>query len=545
MNKTFLTFIITLFFSAYSMGQLAPERYVVFFNTKQGTPYTLTQPNEFLSARAIENRNKRGIQIDSLDLPVNPRFIDSLNSVVPRVLYTSRWLNFAVVEASAEQISDVESFTFVKEFREKKTSQKSLKEQKDSKFELEQQLFFAGDPNTKEVQEQINLGALHDFGFFGENVRIAIIDAGFTGLNTMEAFQHLFDENRLIATANFAEDNTVFYGHTHGTSVGSIMCGNLGDNYMGAAPNAEYVLIRSETGSTEYLVEEYNWVAAAEFADSLGVDVINSSLGYTRFDWPAQDHTYDDLDGESTIISRAAGIAFQKGMLVVVSAGNHGNDSWQYISVPADHPNVLAVGSVDINGELSYFSSTGLTSHQFKPNIVACGEYAPYVYSDMVYNGNGTSYASPLVAGAAACLWQAFPEKTPGELFDAIQQSSSKKSNPDNLYGYGIPDFFNAYFILNESPFMPEDTNEAEIVHAYTDKSENIFMHIYVPESVSGQIRVFDSYGRLVHSERCNLKEKRTTKVEIRGLGSGIDSQVLLLNVKGGSVNTTRKIFVE
>lgn len=545
MNKTFLTFIITLLFSAYSMGQLAPERYVVFFNTKQGTPYTLTQANEFLSARAIENRNKRGVQIDSLDLPVNPEFIDSLNTVVPRVLYTSRWFNFAVVEASADQVDDVEMFTFVKEFQKKKTSQKSPKEQSDSKFELEQQLFFAGDPDAKEVQEQINLGALHDFGFFGENVRIAIIDAGFTGLNTMEAFQHLFDENRLIATANFAEDITVFYGHTHGTSVGSIMCGNLGNNYLGAAPNAEYVLIRSETGSTEYLVEEYNWVAAAEFADSLGVDVINSSLGYTRFDWPAQNHTYDDLDGESAIISRAAGIAFQKGMLVVVSAGNHGNDSWQYISVPADHPNVLAVGSVDINGELSYFSSTGLTSHQFKPNVVACGEYAPYISSDIVYNGHGTSYASPLVAGAAACLWQAFPEKKPREIFNAIQESSSKKNDPDNFLGHGIPDFLTAYFLLNESAYLPTDIDKAEIVQAYSDNEHTIFMYIYAPEQINGQVRIFDSFGRILHSQQVDLKRKRVTKVQVNGLGSGIDSQVLLLNIKGGGINETKKIFVK
>ncbi|HKK59305.1 MAG TPA: S8 family serine peptidase [Salinivirga sp.] len=543
LNKSIIFVILLLSFSTTLVAQIAPGKYVVFYNTKAGTPYSLEQPEAFLTDRAIQRRVKQNIAIDSTDMPVNPAFVDSLEVAGADVRFSSRWFNFTIVDADEAIMESIENYTFVHSVS-KKNEPKAHPQKQDSKYEQELKQAFYG-PGYQEVQNQINLEPLHNLGYRGANMRIAIIDAGFSVMNTMSAFAHLYDEGRIIATANFAEDTTVYYAHTHGTAVGSIMCADLGSEYKGAATEAEYVLIRSETGSSEYLAEEYSWVAAAEFADSIGADVINSSLGYSTFDWPAQNHSLEDLDGQTTIVSRAAGKAFKKGILVVVSAGNLGNDPWQYVSVPADNPDVLTVGSVDINGTLSGFSSIGLPEHNFKPDVVACGELAPYVISDIVYNGNGTSFSSPLVAAAAACLWQAFPELSNQTIASAIRNSGSIYPNGNNIIGNGIPDFEAAYANLETATLLPDDTAIAECISIYADKQGAIHLHIYTPDNSFVSLRIYDMHGKIITTHKATILGGEVNEIVLPSVGKPSKGQFIIVNLDGPLINESRKIFVD
>lgn len=543
MKSTFLTLVfafnITILFS-----QVAPNQYVVFFNTKQGTPYSIDNPQAFLSSRAIERRVKQSISIDQTDLPVNPEFIDSLVSVGADVLHTSKWFNYAIVTADNAIMSSIREFSFV-DADETKVFNKTAYTPAKNKFENPLTKSVLDAPTTTQVQTQIGLNVLHSLGFKGEGLRVAVIDAGFSLLDEMSAFAHLFDNNRVVATRNVADDYGIYYGHSHGTMVSSIMCGVLADNdFEGAAPDAEYVFIRSETGATEYLVEEYNWVVAAEFADSLGVDVINSSLGYTQFDWPNQNHTLTDLDGQTTIVTRGAGMAFSKGMIVVNSAGNEGSSSWTHIGVPADHADVLAIGSVDINGDYSSFSSLGLPSHEYKPDVTACGESAPYVYGESVYNGNGTSFSSPLVAAAVTCLWQAFPEKSNREIINAVRESSSLYPTGNQNFGFGIPDFYDAYITLSDSQYIPSDPFKFDFINAFVNSDSDLQLKIYSPDERSIDVYVFDLQNRLHFKYKYNIRGAAVNDIIIDQSVLSLTGQIVLVRIESDSETRARKVFL-
>ncbi len=295
---------------------------------------------------------------------------------------------------------------------------------------------------------------LHDLGLDGAGMTIAVLDAGFLNADVIEAFDSLWLNNQIIGYKDFVSPLApdIFDSHYHGTMVLSTMGANLPTEMVGTAPKADYWLLRSEDGATEYLIEELNWASAAEFADSLGADIINSSLGYTTYDDPAQDHTYEDMDGNTTPITIAADLAASKGILVVNSAGNSGSSSWHYIGAPADGDSVFTIGAVNSSGNYASFSSTGPTyDDRIKPNVVAQGQGSTVIsaYSGNVTSGNGTSFSSPITAGMVACLWQAHPNKKNTEIMEAIQQSASQALNPDSLLGYGIPDYFAAHSTLS------------------------------------------------------------------------------------------------
>jgi serine protease AprX len=315
------------------------------------------------------------------------------------------------------------------------------------------------------------------------------------------------------------------------------------DDYHGMAPGAEYVLIQSENGSSEYIVEEYAWIAAAEYADYIGADIINSSLGYSEFDWPEQNHSVSDMDGNTTIISQGAGMAFNKGILVVTSAGNEGSSSWQYVTAPADQPLAMTVGSVDSSGILSGFSSTGLPEHHFKPNVVACGEMAAFVFNSTISQGNGTSFSSPVIAGAAAVLFQAFPTRTNQEIFDAIIQSSSSYPSGDNYTGYGIPNFFQAYAILNDTHILPQSIDQREIVNTYSDKNHNLHIYVYSPESEPCEIYIYNLQNQLIDFRKPSISGMVTNKISFN-LGASSAGQLMLVNVKMVGFDKTEKVFI-
>jgi len=331
---------------------------------------------------------------------------------------------------------------------------------------------------------------------------IAVLDAGFTNANIISSLRHIWDEDRVITWKDFVKDGMDFFNsHNHGSSVFSIMGGFQPEMLIGTAPNAEYILVRTEDGNSEYLIEEYNWICGAEFADSIGADVINSSLGYTEFNDSAQNHTYSDLDGRTAPISIAATQAARKGMIVVTSASNLGDDPWFRIGTPADADSILAIGAVDSLGIITNFSSRGPSyDGRVKPDVAAQGRLtvAQYSAGNFVYC-SGTSCSSPVVAGLAACLWQANPNSTNIEIIEAIRKSASQYFNPDSAYGYGIPDMVKADWLLR-SPEEFEDDSFISFTLFPNPVTDYFYLQVFRPEETSNEevtLNIYDLLGRL------------------------------------------------
>ncbi|MEL6133168.1 MAG: S8 family serine peptidase, partial [Bacteroidota bacterium] len=279
-------------------------------------------------------------------------------------------------------------------------------------------------------------------GMTGKGVRVAVFDAGFPGTDTIEVFQKMREEDRLIATYDFVDnDPFVFHKSSHGTQVLSTIAAYLPGKMIGTAPDASFVLCRTENSGSERHVEEYNFLKAVEFADSVGVDIIHASLGYTAFDPGEGDYTYEDMDGNTAITTKAVDMAAARGILVTISAGNEGSSKWHYIAAPCDADTVLCVGSVDKYTKHSRFSSYGPTyDGRIKPDVVALGTRTTLASpSGTLTAGNGTSYAGPLMAGFVACLKQAHPERSHTEIIQAVRLSGDQAWNPDSAYGYGVP----------------------------------------------------------------------------------------------------------
>ncbi len=439
----------------------AQDKYFVEFTDKKGTPYSVDRPKEFLSQRAIDRRLRQNLFITDADLPVSPGYTQQVVAVGVNLLYTSRWFNGAVVSATTNSaIEAVRSLSFVKSVTKvfdagKKGSELGLEveEQDYHPSRVKSDTFNYGISGTQ--VRMLKGNTLHNNGHQGQGVVIAVLDAGFYRVDTYPAFDSLRKHNRILGTKDFVDPASDIYNeHLHGMIVLSAMAGYVDGQLVGTAPKASYWLIRTEDGRSEQLIEEYNWVAGAEFADSLGADIINTSLGYTTFDVESQNHTQNQLDGKSCPISIAAGMAADKGMLVVVSAGNEGDNAWHSISVPADAYNILAVGSVSSSGVHSYFSSYGPSADgRIKPEVMAMGEGTVCVSgSGSIGTANGTSLSAPVISGLAACLWQSRPELTATELRSLIINSSSLCDNPNNALGYGIPDFDLALNRIDQLP---------------------------------------------------------------------------------------------
>lgn len=427
------------------------SKYFIGFTDKANSPYSIANPEQFLSQRSIARRAKQNLPFTDSDLPVNPNYIDTLENMGVIVHFPLRWMNGVVATASTlDQLAQIQNLSFVTEVKEIYTPTKELK---GSKFNHEepQPLPFAAPagattgygPSATQVN-MLNGQVLHSNGYLGDGVVVAVLDAGFYNVNIYPIFDSLRAHNRILGTKDFVNPSSdIFAEHHHGMMVLSIMGGYADGQLIGTAPHASYWLIRTEDASSEQLIEEYNWAAGAEFADSAGADIINTSLGYTTFDVSSQNHTYSDLDGQTTVITRASNMAASKGMLVVVSAGNDGTSPWHYISAPADSPNVLTIGAVDSNEYKAGFSSFGPTADgRVKPDLCAMGVGTIIATTDGgIGSGNGTSFSAPLISGMLACLWQAKPNLTVSELMESVVSSSNSFISPNNEIGYGIPDF--------------------------------------------------------------------------------------------------------
>jgi subtilisin family serine protease len=365
---------------------------------------------------------------------------------------------------------------------------------------------------------QLNGDFLHDLQFTGQGMLIAVLDAGFNSADMVPAFDNLRNSNRILTTWDFvAQEASVYEDDAHGTSVLSCMAADVPGQMVGTAPGASFLLLRSEDATAEYLAEEYNWAAAAAFADSSGADLISSSLGYTQFDDPSQDHVYNDLDGNTCPATRAADIAAAKGILVLSSAGNLGNSTWHYISVPADADSILAVGAVDSMGYMAAFSSWGPSADgRVKPDVAAMGRKATVTFFDGSFGvSNGTSFSCPILAGAAACLWQAHPGKNNVDILNAIRQSAGYYSAPGDSLGYGIPDFLSAHTYLGGT-VLTGYYGEG-ILGTYPNPfTDRLQIDYYSASGQTISLTVFDVAGREVLTEQFQATANFINKIDLK-----------------------------
>lgn len=434
-----------------------PRYYWVSFIDKAQSPYSIDRPGEFLSERAIARRKKWNIPATEQDLPPNPAYISQLSSAGAQVLQQSRWLNAATVVIKESELETIRALPFVDTvFYAGRPYEVSGRRKMNFRMDSLLSKPVEGEPYGYAAAQAKLLRAdtLLAMGYDGKGVLVAVLDGGFIGVEESPFFDSIRSGGRLISPRDFVDgDDNPFESSTHGTKVLSTMAANVPGVFIGTAPGATFACIKTEDTRGEYRIEECHWVVGLEYADSIGADVVNSSLGYTTFSDRKMDYAYANLDGKSSVASQAADIAVSKGMIVISSAGNEGNSNWKHIGVPADASRVLAVGATDIKGERASFSSLGPTADgRIKPDVAAPGAWVAVAdaFSFRVSMGSGTSFAAPILAGMVASLWQAFPDKSNQEVIDAVRQSASQADKPDNELGYGLPDFAKAYQILSK-----------------------------------------------------------------------------------------------
>ncbi|MCF2591855.1 S8 family serine peptidase [Prevotella hominis] len=415
----------------------------------QHTPFSVNRPEQFLSARSIERRKRQGLPVDVTDLPIAPAYLDSVSRMGIEIVGQSKWNNTLLVKIHKEkELNKLNSLSFITKKLKVFSSPDSITERKRSSFRKELNSWESVPIHYGAAAEQLkSLGGqrIHERGFYGNGMMIAVFDGGFMNVDRIPALHGV----KLAGLKDFVvpKSNNIFEEMEHGTMVLSTMAANAPNLYVGVAPEAQYVLVRCEDERTESLAEEDYWASAAEYADSLGVDVINSSLGYHDFDDVKTNHLYWEQDGETALISHTASMCADKGIICVNSAGNDGMGVWKKINFPADAKNILTVGSINEQGKNAAFSAVGPTADgRIKPDVMAYGSPTSVITGrGAIINDNGTSFSSPLIAGMTACLWQALPHKTAKQIIKLVKMAGNNQQHPDNIYGYGVPDFWKAY----------------------------------------------------------------------------------------------------
>ncbi|MFY8108256.1 MAG: S8 family peptidase [Bacteroidia bacterium] len=433
--------------------------YFIGFKDKPRYKETLNQPFLYISQKAIDRRLKYKVPVSSNDIPPDSGYMSQMLKLPLEYCGQTRWFNgFLAKIPQSFNVDSIRKFPFVEKVEylgpyvaweeEVERSETPIEEnigqlEESFKKKDKRDTSFFGVSSTQ--FKQLNYGKFFQEGNFypGEGMRIAVIDAGFKNMDNLQAFKHLFKEKRIVSSYDFVErEEEVFDDDVHGLAVISCLASRIPSLLMGTAPNADYILLRSENAVSEYLLEEYYWLQAAEYADSAGADIINSSLGYTKHDVSSMGHKYKELNGQTTVVSRAAEIAASKGMLIFVSAGNEGMDVWRQISAPADAEHVISVGAVAADGDLASFSSVGPTADKrIKPDVVAFGKGISVLSENgSIYPGNGTSYAAPVLAGTAAYLMKKYPRRSLNEIRDTYKLAANQYYKPAKQKGWGIPD---------------------------------------------------------------------------------------------------------
>ncbi len=520
MKHCFPVFILFFVFtySAFAQTDSSNLYYWVKFKDKNNNQCSLANPQQFLSQASINRRTSQNIAIDSSDLPITQSYIDSIVPYTAGLVHRLKWFNLVVIHiTNAADVDSIRRFAFVDSIAQiTYFPYKSALAQ--NKFEavtpVNQSIVYPDVHGAAYHQlNMLNGDLLHQLGYKGQGIIIAMMDNGLLDANLMHAFDSV--RPRILATWDFVHNSPNVYADPlggHATETFSCIAANLPGTFVGTAPDASFVLTQSEDNSAEWVMEEYNWAAAAEFSDSAGAQIFSSSLGYTQFDGNLGNNTYADLNGNKTVITQAANIATSKGIVVFNSVGNYGVEPWHYLAAPADADSILAVGAVDSTGDSAYFSSWGPNSNgRIKPDICAQG-FPAYV---MIANSNdyfglsdGTSFSCPIVAGCAASLWSAFPNKTAKDIQTAIVISADRFWTPDNKYGYGIPNFYNAYLLL-KTGYNGNVLKISNDVAAYPNPFTNqLNVSLYSDTAENHTIEIFDVMGRKVFSTQFFIRNK-------------------------------------
>jgi len=451
-----LLLFTTLFASLSAQDAEKAAMYFVEFADKEGTTHSVENPATFLSERALLRRALHNADVTEMDLPISPTYENEVAATGALVWLRSKWMNGLVVKATNQELKAINKLSFVTgsylvaPAQYARTTTRPVIPNLDrmapdfDPVPVRRQFYGYGWDNLDKMEGD----SLHAWGFRGKGVLVGVFDGGFPSVGYKDFLGY---EEAAMVPGNYdlvEQDSTALDGSTHGATVLSTMAAHHPFFFVGTAPDARYVLFKTENGRGEHRLEEINYAIALEIADSIGIDVVNSSLGYTTFRDKSMDYTYEDLDGKTSPASIAIGHAFDRGMIIVTSAGNSGADDWKYISTPADAPKAFSIGALNDDGTRAYFSSFGPTADgRTKPDVSALGVNVAAISASGtgLTGANGTSLASPLVAGLLACLRQAVPDATNQELLDAVRSTSDQADKPDAARGYGRPNFAAAY----------------------------------------------------------------------------------------------------
>lgn len=511
-----------LFAMSTSFGFAQVNRYMVFFKDKNGTPFSTTQPTQFLSEKAMERRVKQAVAVTEQDLPVNPAYVQGVASTGVSVFFATRWMNGVLIQCDASLIPSVQALPFVSHVEFVAPQQRLVaKGRKKGLFRRKESP--VGGARTQSQLTMLGIGEMHADGFKGEGMTIAVLDGGFLGVNTIAPFQEIFAEGRyddLVSHDFVRNTDNVFQYDDHGTQVFSVIAATVPDDFTGGASEANFQLYVTEDASSEYRVEEYNWLFAAERADSSGVDIITSSLGYYDFDLASMNYTKAQMDGKTAIVTQAAQLAADRGIIVVTSAGNEGNiPSWKIINAPADGVDVVAVANVTVQGAASSSSSRGPSADgRLKPDLAALGTGVAVVQDNgSIGTASGTSLAAPLITSLIAGVWQKFPNFTAKEIVAALKKTASRSGNPDNNIGYGIPSY------VTVSNYL--DREGDQIFEVYPNPAfDSLTISPANPDDVpAAKVELISRLGQVLASDEVSFSwTNNVHRADISNLATGI-----------------------
>lgn len=508
------------FICLLSQISFAQEDAWVYFNAKPNFQYYFDNPLQMLTQRSLDRRLTQNIALDIKDVPIHQPFIDQIataNGIT--VLAKSKWLNCLHVRGLQTDIASLSSLSFVASIQYANHSLNARNSSNTSSNQTnkwQESLVTYNYGNATTQVQMLNTQVLHEQNYTGSGKIIAIMDAGFPGVDTTTPFQRLRDNGLILGGYDFVNNTTNPYvSNQHGTQVLSTMGGFVANQLVGTAPDAKYYLFITEDYSSETPLEETNWAEAAEMADYYGVDIINTSLGYFGYDNISYSYNYSHMNGTKSIIAQAADIAFSRGMITVTSAGNSGNSGNPYVATPADALTTLTVGAVAADRTRSYFSSIGPTfDGRLKPDVMALGSSSTVAnQAGVVTTSSGTSFSGPIMAGSVASLWSAYPNKTNAEILQMVKQSADLYTTPNNQYGFGIPNFKLA---LNNERFSK---NIEILFNVYPNPAEFEIKFAVPKNMINSILKIYNNIGQLVLEKNVSNELER---ISIQNYPSGI-----------------------
>lgn len=536
--------LLLLIFSFLSL-HAQNSKYMIFFLDKDTIAYTYANPEAYFSPKAVARREKFDIPVQLTDLPVDPDYVRQVSAEGAQVVYTSRWFNGALVECNDSILQNITSLDFVVGSELVKPDARGGRKKAGSSMNKWLR-FKKKQKNEEELlnvlqNEMLGINQMHESGYNGEGLTIAVFDGGFRGVDTAPFFQHLFENKQIIPGYDFVGNSPdVFKYGQHGTEALSCIAAYAPGVLEAGAYAADIMLCVTEESGSEYRIEEYNWLFAAERADSAGVDIISTSLGYTTFDDTEMNYKFSDLDGKTALITRAVNMATDKGILCVISAGNEGMGSWKYVSPPADAPDILAVGAVSSQGNRVSFSSYGPTADgRIKPDVSALGLQTVVVDAQgNVTTSSGTSFSAPLITGFVAGVWQAFSDLKNTEIIEKVKSAGNQAVAPDNELGYGIPNFAQ----IMEDNITP--VSEGQVSHHFDVFPNPIEEGKLFIESTTGSLTgsldlvLYNSTGQVVLEKHIAHLHNDAISLDTRTLNKGI----YILHILSSDLSDTFKL---